>query len=295
MLDIIENSCNYGVSKIFIWANSDLDGAASTIMLGNIFPNMGYRAVFFGEFLSQYQQWEDNLDDYDKVFVVGMVLDQQLINKIDDKKLVFISDRNEQIKTYDSTLISEDSTSCVKMLYNKFKDKFQFTTDLKKLVLYVDDYNSYNLKFDESKYLNGLYRTRPMNRFKHFVNRFWNGYDGLTDKEMGDAEHFFEKIDEAYEKLEIFKGKFMDWSVTAAFTTQSVNEMAKKLIDNHSSDVIILVNPDTQFVSFRKPTGSPANIAYMAENLCDGGGSDRAAGGKMGNKKFLEFTNTLTL
>lgn len=295
MLDIIENSSNYGVAKIFIWANSDLDGAASTILLGNIFPNMGYKAVFFGEFLEQYQRWEDNLEEYDKVFVVGMVLDQQLINKIDDKKLVFISDRNEQIKTYESTLISEESSSCVKMLYNRFKDKFQFPTNLKKLVLYVDDYNSYNLKFEESKYLNGLYRTRPVNRFKYFVNRFWSGYDGLTDQEMSDSEYFFDKIDEAYEKLEVYKGKFKDWTVTAAFTTQSVNEMAKKLIDNHPSDVIILVNPDTQFVSFRKPTGSPANIVFMAENLCEGGGGEWAAGGKMGSKKFLEFTNTLTL
>jgi hypothetical protein len=53
------------MSKIFVWANSDLDGACSTILLGNIFPNMDYKSVFFGDFLNQYTDWEHNLENYD--------------------------------------------------------------------------------------------------------------------------------------------------------------------------------------------------------------------------------------
>lgn len=282
------------MSKIFVWANSDLDGACSTILLGNIIPDMDYKSVFFGDFLNQYTDWEHNLENYDKVFVVGMVLDQSLINKIDDRKVVFVSDRGEKLNVFDSTLISEEYSSCCKLLYKKFKDKFEIPNDLKRLILYVDDYNVYSLKHKESEYLNGLYRNIRYNRFKTFVERFWNGYDGLTDKEMESAEAFFNAIDKEYESLDLYEGEFKEWSVVATFSKFSVNEIAKKLIDNHKKDVIIIVNPDTQFVSFRKPEGSIADITFMAENLCNGGGGEWASGGKI-SQKFLDFTQKLIL
>lgn len=283
---------NYNVSKIFVWANSDLDGACSTILLGNIFPDLEYKSAFFGDFLNQYTEWEHNLENYDKIFIVGMVLDQSIINKIDDPKVVFVSDRNEKLNVFDSSIITEEYSSCCKLLYKKFKDKFDIPPDLKKLILYIDDYNVYSLKHKESEYLNGLYRNTRYNRFKVFVNRFWNGYDGLTDKEMVLAESFFHAIDNEYKNLDLYEGQFKDWSVIATFSKFAVNEIAKKLIDNHKKDVIIVVNPDTQFVSFRKPEGSTADIAFIAENLCSGGGGEWASGGKI-TQKFMDFTQKL--
>ena len=59
---------NYDImSKIFVWANSDLDGACSTILLGNIFPNMEYKSVFFGDFLTQ---WKVGIDYHKNLGVI---------------------------------------------------------------------------------------------------------------------------------------------------------------------------------------------------------------------------------
>ena len=286
--------CKYReMSKIFIWANSDLDGACSVILLGNIFPDMTYKPAFFGDFLEQYVAWEkDNLDKYDKVFIVGMVLDQSLVNKIDDSRVVFVSDRGEKLNVYDSIMIGEEISSCSKLLYRKFKDEVEIPEDLKKLVLYVDDYNNYTLKHRESEYLNAVYRRIRHNRFKEFVNRFWNGFDGFTDREMASADLFFHDIEKEYETLELYRAIFKDWSVISTVSSKPVNEIAKKLIDNHDADVIMIVNLETKFVSFRKPVGSPANIVYMAEKLCNGGGGEWASGGKI-TEKFLEFTQKL--
>jgi oligoribonuclease NrnB/cAMP/cGMP phosphodiesterase (DHH superfamily) len=197
-----------------------------------------------------------------------MVLDQSLINKIDDHKVVFISDRAEKLNVFDSKLICEETTSCTKLIYKKFKSKFEIPVDLKKLILYVDDYNCYNLKHKESEYLNGIYRNTRYNRFNAFVKRFWNGYDGLSDKEMESAESFFSAIENEYSGLDKFEGTFKGWSV------------------------LVVVNTDTQFVSFRKKPESTADIAFMAENLCNGGGSANASGGKI-SQKFLDFTTKL--
>lgn len=281
------------MSKIFVWANSDMDGAVSTILLGNMFPNMDFRYSFFGNFLESYKAWEgENLEHYDKVFVVGMVLDQTMVNKIDDDKIVFISDRGEKLKTFDSTLISEEYTSCSKLIYKTFKKKFEIPDKLKLLTLYADDYNDYKLKYQESEYLNAVYRKTTYNRFKWFVKRFWNGYDGLTDKEIKKAREFFDEIEEEVSGLTLYKGQYKDWNVIATFSKASVNEIAKELMNIHKSDVVIVINPDTEFVSFRKPVGSEADIAFMAEKLCDGGGGEYASGGSL-TKQFLSFSEEL--
>lgn len=150
---------NYTMQKIFCWVNSDLDGIGSTVLLGNLFKNFEYRHCFFGKFEEQYIPWaKENAEDYDKIFIVGMVLTQDLIKKIDDHRVVFISDRPDDFKVWDSTMIQEECSSCTKLLYKKFKEKVEFTKDLKKFFLYVDDYNSYDLKHEETKYLNALYR-----------------------------------------------------------------------------------------------------------------------------------------
>lgn len=280
-------------SKIFIWANSDLDGAASVVLLGNIFHNIEYKSAFFGKFEEYYKVWaKKHLEDFDKVFVVGMVLDQSMLNRLDDPRLVIISDRGENLKTFDSTLITDKCSSCCKLIYRKFKDKVEIPLDVKKLVAYVDDYNKYDLKYEESKYLNAIYRKMVYNKFVTFVNRFWNGYDGFTDNEIAIVQSYFDEIHKEAAELDLFKGEYRGWSVMATFSKHPVNEIAKELIDNHPFDVIMVVNPDTKFVSFRKPNDSKADIVYMAENLCGGGGGEQASGGQM-TEKFMEYMRTL--
>jgi hypothetical protein len=281
-------------SRIFIWSNSDLDGACSVILLGQIFQEFEYQSCFFGKFEENYTTWaKSNLENYDKVFVVGMVIDQKLLNKIDDPRLVIISDRGEKLTAYDSTLIIEESSSCSKLIYKKFKKVREFPINVKKLLVYVDDYNEYLLKHEESKYLNAIYRRLGYRNFYKFVDRFFDGFDGFTDTEINIAEGFFKEIENEVSTIDLYSGEFKGWKVLAVFSKLSVNEIAKELIDNHKADVIIVVNPDTKFVSFRKPIGSLADIVYMAENLCDGGGGEWASGGQM-TEKFLGFTVNLS-
>lgn len=122
-------------SRIFIWSNSDLDGACSVILLGQVFEEFEYQSCFFGKFEEEYLKWaKAKLEDYDKVFVVGMVIDQRLLNKIDDPRLVIISDRGEKLTSYDSTVITEECSSCSKLIYKKFKKIKDFPVNVKKII-----------------------------------------------------------------------------------------------------------------------------------------------------------------
>ena len=292
-IDKFFDNTNYSMSKIFAWLNSDLDGIGSTVLLGNLFKNFEYRHCFFGKFEEQYLLWaKDNAEDYDKIFVVGMVLDQNLIKKIDDHRVVFVSDRPEDFKVWDSTMIQEECSSTTKLLYKKFKEKVEFTKDLKKLFLYVDDYNSYDLKHEETKYLNALYRKSGGNRFINFVNRFWKGFDGFTATEVKLAEGFFKELEKELEEITLFIGEYEGAKVISTISKFSVNELSHSIMENYQGDVVIVMNPDTQFVSFRRYKGSEVDIAKMAANLCDGGGGEWASGGKI-TKEFLKFSETL--
>jgi len=292
-LDKFFEHTNYNMSKVFAWINSDLDGIGSTVLLGNLFKNFEYRHCFFGKFEEQYLPWaKENADDYDKIFIVGMVLTQDFIKKIDDHRVVLVSDRLETLKTWDSTIIQEECSSCTKMLYKKFKEKVEFTNNLKKFFLYVNDYNSYDLKHEETKYLNALYRKSGGNRFINFVNRFWNGFDGFTTTEVKLAEGFFKELEHELAQIPLFTGEWNGFKAVSTISKFSVNELSHSIMENYKGDVVIVMNPDTQFVSFRKYKGSEIDIVKMATDLCNGGGGEWASGGKI-TKEFLNFSEKL--
>lgn len=255
---------------------------------------MEYRHCFFGDFETQYNAWAvDDLESYNKVFIIGMALNQSLINKIDDPRVIFISNKLESLNLFDSTLIHENCTSISKLIYKKFKEKVSLDINLKKLIGYVDDYTSNNHKHEESSYLNAIYRKSGHDKFTKFVNRFWNGYDGFTDTELKQYQVFENEITEEFNQLEIFGGDFKKWSVIMTFSKMAVDEISKKLIDKHSPDIIIVVNTSSNYVSFRRKIDSTADLKFIAEYLCGGNGSESASGGKI-TEKFLKFTENLT-
>lgn len=280
--------------NVFAWFNSDLDGVASAVVLGNLFKNFDYRSVFFGDFERQFTEWfEENGENYDKIFVVGMVYDQKLINQLDDHKIIFVSDGPDKLNVFDSTWVQEETTSCCRLLYNKFKDKVEYPLNIKKLVLFVDDYNSYTLKTEEAKYLNAIFRkTSGKNKFKTLVRRFWDGYDGLTATEQRISDAFFAEIQEEASNLDLYTGEFKGFNVLSFFTKKSANEMAGIVLDNYDTDAVMVVNLNTQFVSIRAKKGGKADAKFIAERLCNGGGTKESAGGKI-TEKFLEFTQQL--
>ena len=276
--------------KVYVWANSDLDGAGSTILMGNVFKNIEYTGVFFGDFEEKYLEWlEENSESYKKIFIIGMSLSQSTLNKIDSDKVVIINDRNDELVAKKAKMIDDESSSCIRVIYNMFKEKVTFSTNLKRLVLYVDDYNSYALKSKEAKYINGLYRKSGSSKFYSIVNRFWDGYDGLSTREQEKAEAFAKEIDTELNNLSLYVKEEDGIKIMATFSDLSVNEIAGGILNAYDSDVVIVIGLRNRFVSFRKRVSSLADIAYLAENLCNGGGGEFAAGGELTNR-FMEYT-----
>lgn len=209
------------------------------------------------------------------------------------KKIVLVSDKIENLKVCESTLMQEDTSSCSKLLYKKFNKKFEFPKALKLLITIIDDYNSYNLKLSESKIMNALYRRSGSRRFYNFVNNFWNGFEQFSDSELKISETFYRDLQTELENLDLYKGTYRGFSIIATFSSFSASEIASALLDCYNPDVVIVVNTDTKFVSFRKKPESKADIVFMAQNLCNGGGGEFSSGGQL-TSKFLELTTQLS-
>jgi hypothetical protein len=280
--------------KIFLWTNVDMDAVGSTILLGNCYSNMEYRSVFFGDFETEYLKWEENADAYDKVFVVGIPLSQSTLNKIDRSNITVVLDTDDDLNAKKAKLIIKEESSCCKLLYKILSKKYTFTPSIIKLIAHFDDYNSYELKYPLTKCLNALYRKSGSRKFQTFVNRFWGGLTDLTPNETMLCDQYTREIDEELQTLDVYSTKYQDRPVVATFSKLPVNEIAAYLLTEYKADVAIVVNPSTEFVSFRKSTASPIDLRYMAENLCNGGGGQYAAGGKL-THKFMEFSQDLIL
>lgn len=282
------------IMKVYVWANSDLDGAGSTILMGKVFKNIEYSGVFFGDFEENYLTWlEENSETYKKIFIIGISLSQSTLNKIDSDKVIIINDRNDGLVAKKSKIIDDESSSCVRIIYNMFKEKVEFSSNIKRLVLYIDDYNSYALTTPEAKYINGLYRKSGSSKFYSIVNRFWNGYDGLSCREKEKAEAFFKEIENDLENGTLYVKEEDGIKIIATFSDLSVNEIAGSILKAYDVDVVIVIGLRNRFVSFRKNTNSPADIKYLAENLCNGGGGEFASGGEL-TKRFMEYTKEFT-
>jgi hypothetical protein len=280
--------------KIFLWTNIDMDAVGSTVLLGNCYPNMEYRSVFFGDFETEYLKWEDNASQYDKIFIVGIPLSQSTLNKIDRENVTVVLDTQDVLTSNKSKLIIKEETSCCKLLYKILSKKYTFSNDIIKLIAHFDDYNSYNLKYPLTKCLNSLYRKSGSRKFQTFVNKFWNGLTALTPTELNLCEQYNREIDEELQKLDVYGANYQDKPIVATFSKLPVNEIAAYLLSEYKADIAIVVNTSTEFVSFRKSNSSPIDLRYMAENLCNGGGGQYAAGGKL-TTKFMEFSQTLIL
>lgn len=280
--------------KILAWINSDLDGVGCAVLLRSMFPQLEHMPVFFGDFETKYSEWSEvHLDDYDNVFIVGIPLDQKLINRLDDKKIIFVTnDYDTRLKSIDSSIISSDVSSNCKLLYQNFKHKIDYPVNIKKLIGYIDDYTSQTLRFEEGKYLNAIYRKSGSNKFNYFTNRFSDGFDGFTDNEVRLADIYFKGLEKATSELELFKGTYKGSNIIATFSEFSVNEISQEIFNGYDCDCVIVVNLSNKYVSFRKSKCSNTDIKFLAENLCGGGGTSIASAGKL-TPKFLDFTSTL--
>ena len=143
---------------IHAFIDCDLDGAGAYHTLTTILQQkMTYTVTRVVDADVKILAWlsKNNPADYEKIYILDLDVSQHetLIEQIDLPNVTIIDHHKTHVQNRNKykraeTLISLETSTC-KMIYKHYDGKNQLSDQFKKLVLMVDDYDSYQLKIPD--------------------------------------------------------------------------------------------------------------------------------------------------
>lgn len=287
---------------LYLFTDNDIDGAGCYYVLRKfVGKDFGHTQTSEKRFKEDFQNLP-NKEKYKKIYICDLSVLEDNIDLIDLPNVVYLNHRNTS--KYSSIPIknlkqeSSDASSCTFLLYKKLKDKLKepFTKEEKILISFIDDYDSYNLRFPESKKLHFYFTTLEGDKLDKFFTIFKDGFKGFTPVQENKINNIVDKINTTFNELKVFKGNLKiggnDVCVCSTFNYIFPSEICDMLLRKHACDIAISVNLNTSNVSIRKKKDCSVNLGTFAKKVFDGGGDDCVGGGKI-TKKFLELTKLL--
>lgn len=279
------------MNRIFIWTDGDLDGAGCLLSLKWLFEREGVivhnKVASNGTDLTKtFGEWfTNNSEYYDKVFICDISLSEEAIGIVDSEKVIVIDHHKShgEIKhLYTKALaVIYEHTSTVDIIRKKFKLESRLEKEELDFLTYVDDYDCYRLKHPESMKLNIILKQR---RFDNFVQDFKDGFREFTQIENNIISLFFKELRHQLNTTEYFTGKLGPYTVVACYVERYSSETAHITLKKYNADICMCINLKYCSVSLRKKRGCPVKLNVIAEKLCDGGGHEYAAAGKLTDK-----------
>lgn len=284
-------------SNIHVFTHNDLDGLGCLLTIIWAFPDASitYTCVSNANtFKEQYNQETAN-KKFNKIFITDLSLRQQDVSLIDKSNVIFIDHHKTSLNLHfeHAKKFIQIYTSCSLLVYKLLKSQCTLNSNQKQLLIYIDDYDSYNLKFNLSKQLNALFWSHYQNNASLFIKDFVNGIVPFTSLQNQAIKIYNTKLNNTISSLRVFKSTARIQenlcSITAAFADNAINNIADYLLKQYNSDIIIIINLKTNRVSFRRNKHTSIDVSLLAQTLCDGGGHELAAGGEI-TEKFLLFS-----
>jgi len=291
--------------KIHVFLHSDLDGSACYLLLHwYLWNTPSYTVTNHLNMRSEVSKWllKNKMEHYDEIYFVA--LDTCPIMDLVDKENVKIFSHHQEVKRCKDSYINAKVTvlefgSTVLGLYRHLKDKLsdrKITAEQRKFVALVDDYISYRLIERElSVGINMLYWNYQGDKTQKLKDRFNEGFNQFDENELKIIDFYKNKIKKIVDASEFYVGDVkiqgVFRKVIATFADTCINEVASELT-NLGYEIAIIVNIDTQKVSFRKNHHSNVDLSKVSQSLTEGGGYKNTAGGII-TEKFMSFTKLL--
>ena len=294
---------------IFVFTDFDLDGTVSLLALhwclGATPGQIQFKSTTVSNFRREYLNWLNTHKPTD--FKNIYILDLDVSNSIDliDKDNFIIIDHHlthtKMVEHYKHAKVHVvENTSCAKQLYKVYKPA-ALSVPQKTMIAIADDYDSYTLKLPQSYEMNclltNMQKAEGVQKAERFMKRFYDGFKSFTLQESNIIKAHIESRDKAIRELNIFQGKVSiggkERFVLGTTGNKFVNEICDYLIKDLNAEIAFFVNPDATHVSFRKSKLCDVDLSKLAAKLCEGGGHEYAAGGKI-TETFMNFTKLLT-
>jgi len=276
------------MTRIFVWSDSDLDGAGSILALKWLYEQNGiivdFDVVWNGQDYSfKFREWfENNYDRYDRIFICDLSLEEDVISIVDREKVVVIDHHQTHVDLLDRYIkaktIVYNHTSTTDIIINKFKLSDKITPEQRELLVRVDDYDQYKLQYPESIRLNAIHKKI---KTKKFIVSFETGLRDFTIAEKSIIKLYSSELRNQAEGTQYFEGTIKGYRAIACYVEKYSSETCAIALKRYNADICFAINLKYCSVSIRKVKNCSIKLNVLAEKFCDGGGHEFAAAGKL--------------
>jgi oligoribonuclease NrnB/cAMP/cGMP phosphodiesterase (DHH superfamily) len=287
--------------KVLILTDSDLDGSGSALVLKWLYSsrdaNIRVIELVGQDYSGIIQGISKEFEFYDMVYITDSYIADDAVQYVDKENVVIIDHHADHINVKDryktAKVIMKNYPSCCKLIYDIFKEKLPagvITPEREQLINLINDYDSYALEYKDTLKLHAIFNSLNRPKVNNLIDRFYDGTREWTIEEKNMISLHFKKIKHEMETRDIFTGKIKDYRVISYVADYGINEVAHFMLKKHNADIVIILMLPS-FVSFRRSVGCDAKLNNLASGLCEGGGHEYAAGGKI-TDQFLQLTKT---
>jgi hypothetical protein len=293
--------------NIYVFTPYSLDGAGSLLSIKWFMELLNHKNVNLVSVntVSVKQDYKSFKESFEyqsakKIYIVGGYLAKEILEFIkgDEKVTVFALKEENTNDIQDVKVVDGDFPSYTALICNKFKDKKDLKLNDKQnlLISLIEDYISYELKYDKiSLGLNTIFYNFQGNKVENFCKKYEKGFDTFSEDDKKIISFYRLKLEKILEAKK-YEGDFSvggkERKLIAIFSDTCINEVAAALLKKYNADIAVIVNPQTQRVSFRRGKNVDVDLKSLCRKLCEGDGKKYAATGKI-TEKFLTLTKLL--
>lgn len=290
--------------NIYVFTDCDLDGAGSYLMFKWFIQDyIPYKITRVNDFKNTFEPWyETNKDKYDTIYILDLDVSQECLELVDKKNITIIDHHKTHVenksKYKNATTMIQEYPSCTKLLYSIFSKHYdkKLTDEQKLMVLYINDYDCYELKFPHSYNMNLIYWNYQGDKLARFLDDFGKGFNGFTDAQKNIINYNKSKFKSIKNNLDVHIAtkvpiQGQKCKMVSVFADSYINEIADHIIKNYKADIGIVINLKTKKVSLRKCKNCNADLGKLATKLFDSGGGHEYAAGGLINEKFLKLSS----
>lgn len=267
--------------RVLNLTHNDYDGACCSIVLSNIYKNIEFLPLKYGEVDSKIKTIDFN--KYDLIIMTDISPETEDVFKLSDK--IFLLDHHSTGLAYNSPennrIVIEGKCAAIlvkEFFENLFKIDLSYLNDFCNI---VNDYDMWYMNDPRSWGMNELY-------FKYydcdFRKRFKNGDTKLKDFEIEYIKDRKKLLREVYDNLNIYE---LD-SIKACFFIENrfVNDICHKLMEEKDYKVTICINSKSKTCSVRSKLES-LHIGEMLKQIdlgCHSGGHQKSGAFRLSDK-----------
>ena len=286
-------------SKYFVFTDADLDGAGSYLTLKWLTGKpLKYKATTVKKFEDDFKAWlkRNDITTYETVYILDLDVSQSDVTLFDLPNVKIIDHHKTHVepsKNYKHAEVHvKEYSSCAKLIYSLVKAP-NLTNEQKKLILLVDDYDSWSQKIPASHDLNMIFWNYQGDRLGHFVKDFPHGFKGFNTRQLKVAEFYNRKLEKLTSNLQVFKSTIriqkQDREVFAVYADTLISDIGHYVIETHKADIVFVINLGVNRVSIRRSNECDVDVGKLAQKLIDGGGHPAASGGVI-TEQFLNLS-----